>query len=171
MIFLMNKVGIYPGTFDPITYGHIDVIKRALKIVNKLVIAVAKDTNKDYFFSSDERVELIKKSLFKDIKLKKTKIQILSFDTLTMNLCKKHKAANVRLNFGVEAEALLHRAAACFTEDQLAQVIRDVEQHQKDHHAHPIIEERLSGNLRFEALGNLGCFEDPQHGDRIGGRN
>ena len=89
---MSQKIGIYPGTFDPITYGHIDVIKRALKIVDKLIIAVAKDTNKDYFFSSDERVELMKKSLFKDIKLKKTKIQILSFDTLTMNLCKKHKA-------------------------------------------------------------------------------
>ena len=89
---MSQKIGIYPGTFDPITYGHIDVIKRGLKIVDKLIIAVAKDTNKDYFFSSDERVELMKKSLFKDIKLKKTKIQILSFDTLTMNLCKQHKA-------------------------------------------------------------------------------
>ena len=89
---MSQKIGIYPGTFDPITYGHIDVIKKALKIVDKLIIAVAKDTNKDYFFSSDERVELMKKSLFNDIKLKKMKIQILSFDTLTMNLCKKYKA-------------------------------------------------------------------------------
>jgi len=89
---MSQKIGIYPGTFDPITYGHIDVIRRALKIVDKLIIAIAKDTNKEYFFSSEERVELMKESLFNDIKLKKIKIKILSFDTLTMNLCKRHKA-------------------------------------------------------------------------------
>ena len=43
----MSKVGIYPGTFDPITYGHIDLIKRALKIVNKLIIAVSKNNKKN----------------------------------------------------------------------------------------------------------------------------
>ena len=51
---MSNKVGLYPGTFDPITNGHIDVIKRALKIVDKLIIGVANDDNKDYFFSSEE---------------------------------------------------------------------------------------------------------------------
>ena len=45
----MKKTAIYPGTFDPITYGHIDVIKSSLKIVNKLVIAVSNDYSKDYF--------------------------------------------------------------------------------------------------------------------------
>ena len=52
----MAKIGIYPGTFDPLTFGHIDVIKRALKIVNKLIIAVSNDYSKDYLFSADERV-------------------------------------------------------------------------------------------------------------------
>ena len=48
----MNKIGLYPGTFDPITYGHIDVIKRSLKIVSKLIIAVSNDFSKDYLFTA-----------------------------------------------------------------------------------------------------------------------
>ena len=88
----MNKIGIYPGTFDPITYGHIDVIKRALKIVNKLIIAASNDYSKDYLFSAEERVEIIKDSLFKDLKYKKNNIKVLSFNTLTTTLCNKYNA-------------------------------------------------------------------------------
>ena len=51
----MKTVGIYPGTFDPITFGHIDIIKRALKIVDKLIIAVSNDNGKEYLFSDYER--------------------------------------------------------------------------------------------------------------------
>ena len=89
---MSNKIGIYPGTFDPITYGHIDVIKRALKIVNKLIIAVSNDYSKDYLFTSEERVLITKNSLFKDLKVKKNSIKVLSFNTLTTSLCKKYNA-------------------------------------------------------------------------------
>jgi len=88
----MNKIGIYPGTFDPITYGHIDVIKSALKIVNKLIVAVSNDYSKEYLFSADERVSLIEDSLFKDLKFNKQSIKVLSFNNLTTSLCRKYKA-------------------------------------------------------------------------------
>ena len=88
----MNKIGIYPGTFDPITYGHIDVIKSALKIVDKLIIAASNDYSKEYLFSAEERVSIIKDSLFKDLKFNKQNIKVLSFNNLTTSLCRKYKA-------------------------------------------------------------------------------
>ena len=88
----MNKTAIYPGTFDPITYGHIDVIKKALKLFDKLVVAISDSENKDYLFSPEERIEIVKKALFLDLKLKKNKIEIISFNSLTTDLCKKYKS-------------------------------------------------------------------------------
>ena len=88
----MSKIGIYPGTFDPITIGHIDIIKRSLKIVDRLIVAVSNGNSKDYLFSEDERVSIVKNSLYKDLKLKTQRIKVLSFYSLTTSLCSKHKA-------------------------------------------------------------------------------
>ena len=88
----MSKIGIYPGTFDPITIGHIDIIKRSLKIVDRLIVAVSNGYSKDYLFSEDERVSIVKNSLYKDLKLKTQRIKVLSFYSLTTSLCSKHKA-------------------------------------------------------------------------------
>ena len=88
----MIKIGIYPGTFDPITNGHIDIIKRSLKIVDRLIVAVSSDYSKDYLFSEDERVSIVKKSLFKDLKLKTQSVKVLSFSGLTLSFCSKHNA-------------------------------------------------------------------------------
>ena len=89
----MSRIGIYPGTFDPITFGHIDIIKKSLKVVDKLVVAISDSSEKDYLFSTDERIEILKKSLFNDLKLKKNKIKIDSFQSLTVKLCKKFNAS------------------------------------------------------------------------------
>ena len=86
-----NKIAIYPGTFDPITFGHIDVIKKGLKLFDKLVVAVSNGENKNYLFSSDERIEIVRKALFSDLKLNK-KIIVISFTSLTTDLCKKYKS-------------------------------------------------------------------------------
>jgi len=88
----MSKTAIYPGTFDPITFGHIDVIKKALKLFDKIVVGVSEEGNKNYLFRPDERIEIINKALFKDLKLNKNKIKVVSFDSLTTDLCKKYKS-------------------------------------------------------------------------------
>jgi len=88
----MSKTAIYPGTFDPITYGHIDVIKKSLKLFDKIVVAVSDGENKDYFFNVEERLEIVKKALFKDLKMNKKKITIISFKSLTTTLCEKYRS-------------------------------------------------------------------------------
>ncbi|MDB2427978.1 pantetheine-phosphate adenylyltransferase [Candidatus Pelagibacter bacterium] len=88
----MNKVAIYPGTFDPITYGHIDVIKKALKLFDKIIVGVSDVSNKNYLFNSEERINIVNKALFKDLKLSKKKISVVSFSSLTTDLCKKYKS-------------------------------------------------------------------------------
>jgi pantetheine-phosphate adenylyltransferase len=88
----MNKIVIYPGTFDPITYGHIDVIKKALKLFDKIIVGVSNVSNKNYLFSSEDRIDIVNKALFKDLKLSKKKIIVVSFNSLTTDLCKKFKS-------------------------------------------------------------------------------
>ena len=88
----MSKNAIYPGTFDPITFGHIDVIKKSLKLFDKIVVAVSDGENKDYLFEADERIEIIKKALFFDLSLNRSKIKVISFKSLTTDLCKKYKS-------------------------------------------------------------------------------
>ena len=88
----MNKVVIYPGTFDPITYGHIDVIKKGLRLFDKIVVAVSDVENKNYLFDSIERINIIEKALFSDLKLSKKKIIVITFSSLTTDLCKKYKS-------------------------------------------------------------------------------
>ena len=83
------KVAIYPGTFDPITNGHLDIIKRSCKFVDKLIIAVSENDKKKTLFSISERMEMIK-SVIQDEGL--LNIDVDSFNNLLMNYANKKKA-------------------------------------------------------------------------------
>ncbi len=88
----MKNIAIYPGTFDPITYGHIDVIKKSLKFLDKVILGISNGNQKNFLFSIDERIDIVKKALFKDLNFSSKKINVISFDTLTTDLCKKYKS-------------------------------------------------------------------------------
>ena len=59
----MSKVGIYPGSFDPVTLGHLDIIERSLSVVDNLIIGVSSNDNKSHMFDSEIRVKLIQDSI------------------------------------------------------------------------------------------------------------
>ena len=88
----MKNIAIYPGTFDPITNGHIDVIKKALKLADKIIVGISDGNEKNFLFPIDERLKIVTKALYKDLKLSKNKIQVIKFNSLTTELCKKYKS-------------------------------------------------------------------------------
>ena len=88
----MKNIAIYPGTFDPITFGHIDVIKKGINLFDKLIVAVSEGGNKNHLFSTEERINLVKNALHKDMKVSSKKIQVIKFSSLTTTLCKKYKS-------------------------------------------------------------------------------
>ncbi|MEE8317771.1 MAG: pantetheine-phosphate adenylyltransferase [Candidatus Omnitrophota bacterium] len=86
----MKKIAVYPGSFDPVTYGHLDIVKRALKIFDKVIVAVAHNTEKDPLFDVSERIEFLKRSL-KGLK----GVEVDDFNSLVVDYVKKKKAALV----------------------------------------------------------------------------
>lgn len=87
----MTRIGIYPGTFDPITSGHLDVMLSSLKAVDKLYVGVAIDSVKSTLFTLEERVTMIKEEL-KDQGINEDKIEVTSFKGLLVNFAKKRSA-------------------------------------------------------------------------------
>jgi pantetheine-phosphate adenylyltransferase len=88
----MKKIGLYPGTFDPITFGHLDIVRRAAQIVDTLYVGIASNLNKKTLFSPEERVEIVKNSLKNSLK-EINNIKVVTFDTLTVNYCKNINAS------------------------------------------------------------------------------
>ncbi len=85
----MERVGLYPGTFDPITAGHLDIIRRALKLVDHLVIGVAINEDKGPLFSLEERVEMVTEATKSFVEGNASRISVEPYDTLLMHFVEK----------------------------------------------------------------------------------
>ena len=79
------KKAVFPGSFDPITIGHVDIVKRAIKVFDEIIIAIGDNTDKKYMFPKEKRVEFVKQTFnnYDNIKIK-------SYDGLTVDFCKKN---------------------------------------------------------------------------------
>ena len=77
----MSKIAIYPGTFDPITNGHLDIVQRACKLFDGLIIAVAKSENKKPLFSQEQRIEMAELAI-KELQLSFPSLYVYGFDNL-----------------------------------------------------------------------------------------
>ena len=89
----MSKIGIYPGSFDPITLGHLDIIQRSIHVVDKLIIAVSNNKSKKHMISADDRLDLIKKSILSLPNDIQSKIEIEKFDNLLVHYVKSKNAS------------------------------------------------------------------------------
>ena len=83
----MKKIAIYPGSFDPITNGHLDLIKRASKLFDEVIIAITQNANKSSFLSIDQRVDAVNKSI-----TALNNARVLSFDSLLVDFAREHNA-------------------------------------------------------------------------------
>ena len=83
----MERIAIFPGSFDPITIGHVDIIKRSLPLFDKIIISVGSNSEKKYFFSVEKRIQWIKK-----VFIKNPKIEVKSYNKLTVEFAKDSNA-------------------------------------------------------------------------------
>src|SRR3984885_11671461 len=90
-----RRIGLYPGTFDPVTNGHLDVIARAARLLDKLVVGVAMNTGKGPLFTLEERVELVRAEIATIATRNGMVIEVVPFDTLLIDFARKLGASMI----------------------------------------------------------------------------
>jgi len=88
---MTDRIGVYPGTFDPITLGHLDIIRRAMHLVDRLVIGVTTNPSKSPLFSVEERLEMVRRETVGI----EGKIEVVDFDSLLMDFAEREKASMI----------------------------------------------------------------------------
>ncbi len=101
---MSKKIALYPGTFDPITFGHLDIIKRAVRIVDLLYVAIANNNEKKCLFSLKDRIAIVNETVNSLSKSTKEKIKVVNFDMLTVDYCKKINASIIVRGLRVVAD-------------------------------------------------------------------
>jgi pantetheine-phosphate adenylyltransferase len=101
------KIAVFPGSFDPITKGHVDIIKRALPMFDEIVIGIGYNSNKHYFFSQNTREHFIKKTFEGE-----NKIKVMRYQGLTINFCREIKAQYIIRGLRTSADFEFERVIA-----------------------------------------------------------
>ena len=112
-----KKIAVFPGSFDPITTGHADVVKRALPLFDEIIIAIGSNSQKQALFSLEQRIKWIKQ-VFKD----ETKIKVESYEGLTVNFCEKKKANYLLRGIRSSADFEYEKTIAHLNHDMLPQL-------------------------------------------------
>ena len=161
----MKKTAVYPGTFDPVTYGHIDIIKRAVKIFERLIVAVAPKPQKGAVFSAEERVQMLKAAVKKI-----PRVAVECFQGLLVDYAEKKKAVvmvrglrmisdfeyefqmaltNRKLKPEIETVYMMPNESYCYLSSKLIKEASSLGANLKDF-VPPFIEKRLKVRLRKE---------------------
>ena len=167
---MSEHVGVYPGTFDPVTTGHMDIIRRASRLVDRLVIAVAKNAGKGPLFTLEERVEILEEEIKGLAPIDGYRIEVRPFDTLLMHFAQSVGASvivrglravsdfeyefqmagmNARLNPAIETVFLMASERQQFISSRFVKEIGRLGG-EIGHFVSPTVAERLKGRFAEE---------------------
>ena len=103
----MEKTAVFPGSFDPVTKGHINIVERGLKLFDKVIIGIGNNADKKYMFSLEQRTQWIKDSFSNE-----PRVEVLTYDGLTVNFCKEVKSGFIIRGLRTSADFEFERAIA-----------------------------------------------------------